>query len=369
MKITFPHMGNLFIPLKVLFDILEIDYAVPSLSRCKFEEGIAHSPEFACLPFKITLGDLLDGIEQGADHILYGGGCGQCRFGYYADLHEAILKSAGYDVTMIRLDSSNMTFQELMGKLKPFTEGKSKARLVRGILSAVNTVLMADRLSKTAAWIRCREQQKGDTDKVMRRFNQRIIKAKGYKEIKQLIHSARKQLRSIPVDLEFKPLKVAIVGEIYTSIDPFVNMEMESKLGSLGVEVHNHLTISSWVIDHGIKKVLPLKLKNKAHERGKELFDTDDIGGHGLQTVGNAILSAQKGFDGVIHTYPFTCLPEIVAQCSFGEIQDQYGIPIMTLIIDELTGKAGYETRIEAFVDMLERRRQLELQKTMREAF
>ena len=30
--------------------------------------------------------------------------------------------------------------------------------------------------------------------------------------------------------------------------------------------------------------------------------------------------------------------------------------PIMSLVIDEMTGEAGYITRIEAFVDLLERR-------------
>ena len=28
----------------------------------------------------------------------------------------------------------------------------------------------------------------------------------------------------------------------------------------------------------------------------------------------------------------------------------------MTLVVDELTGEAGYVTRIEAFIDLLERR-------------
>jgi predicted nucleotide-binding protein (sugar kinase/HSP70/actin superfamily) len=32
----------------------------------------------------------------------------------------------------------------------------------------------------------------------------------------------------------------------------------------------------------------------------------------------------------------------------------------MTMIIDELTGEEGYLTRIEAFVDLLRRRRELE---------
>jgi len=38
-------------------------------------------------------------------------------------------------------------------------------------------------------------------------------------------------------------------------------------------------------------------------------------------------------------------------------VQKKYGIPIITLIIDEMTGEAGYMTRLEAFVDMIKMRR------------
>lgn len=59
------------------------------------------------------------------------------------------------------------------------------------------------------------------------------------------------------------------------------------------------------------------------------------------------------GFDGVVHIYPLTCMPEIVAQSTFNEVQKKYNIPIMTLIVDEMTGEAGYTTRLEAFIDMI----------------
>ena len=65
-----------------------------------------------------------------------------------------------------------------------------------------------------------------------------------------------------------------------------------------------------------------------------------------------------NNLNGVIHLYPLTCMPEIIAQCAFDEIQKKYGIPIMTLIIDEMTGESGYITRFEAFIDMLEMKRE-----------
>ena len=50
-------------------------------------------------------------------------------------------------------------------------------------------------------------------------------------------------------------------------------------------------------------------------------------------------------------------MPEIVASSILPRVQNDYHIPIMTLIMDELTGYAGVQTRLEAFVDLLERSR------------
>jgi len=153
----------------------------------------------------------------------------------------------------------------------------------------------------------------------------------------------------MPLDKKYRPIRVSIVGEIYIAAYPGINFEIERKLGNMGVEVHNTMSMSFWIKEHFIKKLLPFKIKNKNHEAGKEFMNTDDIGGHGLSSIGASIRSAKKGFDGVVHIYPFTCMPEIIAQSTFSEVQKKYGIPIITLIIDEMTGEAGYMTRLEAF--------------------
>lgn len=360
MKVTFPHMGNMYISIKVLLDTIGIDYIMPpNCNKKTLEYGITNSPEYICLPFKTILGEFIYGIENGAEFILFGGGCGQCRLGYYGDLQGEILKSLGYKTEFVCLDLSNMTVKEVLEKLKPLTDGKSITNIIKGIIYASRTVFTVDKLYQLSNYARCREINKGETDNIMRQFHNKIQKATGYKAIKGIITSTKKSLKSIIVDKKCKPLIIAIVGEIYAATEPYINLDLERKLGSMGVEVHNKLGVSQWIKEHFIKNILPVKSKNTPHEAGKEFMKTDDIGGHGLETIGNAILSGKKRYDGVIHIYPFTCMPEITAQSTFSEIQKKYNIPIMTLIIDEMTGEAGYLTRIEAFIDMLERKREV----------
>jgi predicted nucleotide-binding protein (sugar kinase/HSP70/actin superfamily) len=358
MKVTFPHMGNMYIPVKVLLDTAGIEYVMPPLNSKKLCEcAIKHSPEFACLPFKTILGDFIYGLENGADFILFGGGRGQCRLGYYGDLQAEILKSMNYRVEFVCLDLTNLSVMEVLHRIKPLVEGKSILKILKGIIDAVRTVYMADQLNKFARFTRCREIHKGQTDRVLSQFHTRVQKTEGYKNIKALIFGARKAIKQIKLDKGYNPIKISLVGEMYACAHPGINFEVEKKLGNMGVEVYNNLSVSHWITEYFIKKLIPVRLKNKSLEAGREFIGTDDIGGHGIHTVGNCILSAKNKLDGVIHIYPFTCMPEIVAQCAFNEIQSKYGIPIMTLIIDEMTGEASYITRLEAFVDLLEMKR------------
>ena len=49
--------------------------------------------------------------------------------------------------------------------------------------------------------------------------------------------------------------------------------------------------------------------------------------------------------------------PEIMSQNIFPAMRENCDIPILPLIMDEQTGKAGYLTRLEAFVDLMRRRK------------
>jgi len=49
---------------------------------------------------------------------------------------------------------------------------------------------------------------------------------------------------------------------------------------------------------------------------------------------------------------------EIVSKSILPTISKDLDFPVMSLVVDDMTGEAGYITRIEAFIDLLERRRE-----------
>ena len=78
-----------------------------------------------------------------------------------------------------------------------------------------------------------------------------------------------------------------------------------------------------------------------------------DIGGDGWESVGEKVLHANE-YDGLIHLVPFTCMPEIIAQNIMPTTKEK--IPVLTILCDEQITKTGMLTRLEAFVDLLQRK-------------
>jgi hypothetical protein len=97
-KITFPHMGNLWVGTKCVFEEFGYDVVVPPpVTQRTITLGSSHAPEEMCVPFKYVLGNFIEAIENGADTIFMAGGIGPCRFGLYGVTAELILKRLGYN--------------------------------------------------------------------------------------------------------------------------------------------------------------------------------------------------------------------------------------------------------------------------------
>ncbi len=361
MKVTFPHMGNIYIPLKVIFEELAVEVIPPpKCSKRTLEIGTRYAPELICMPFKINLGNYIESIEKGADTIFMLGGCGPCRFGLYNTVQKDILYDLGYDIEMICLEPFS-TFAEIQGfleKLNKISKVNNHLKIVSAFHKGIRALFAADEASSFANKIRTYEVNKGEVNILYAKFEEDIRNVIGYKETIRLIKQFRKKLEEIKVDTNKDTLKIGIVGDIYTISEPFANLYIEKKLTAMGIEVHNSMSPSEYIKEQ--MDFIPFihSQKKEVFKAGKNYLNTP-IGGYARQTIGNTILYSEKNFDGVIHLLPFTCIPEIVSQSILPTIQKEKNIPVLTLVLDEMTGEGGYLTRLEAFVDVLSRRKEI----------
>jgi len=121
-----------------------------------------------------------------------------------------------------------------------------------------------------------------------------------------------------------------------------------------GVSSKRKLSPSWWLKDTLLK---PTRLNSINIKRNAKKYLSLGIGGHGRECIGEAVLAQKEGFDGAIQIFPLGCMPEIVSKAILSTISKENDFPIMTLVVDEMTGEAGFVTRVEAFIDLLERRR------------
>lgn len=357
MKVTFPHMGQAYLAIKGLLDDLGIEVVIPPpITQRTLEIGTQLSPEMACLPLKINIGNYIESIERGADTIIITGSCGPCRFGYYGVVQKEILRDLGYDVDIIIFDPPGSDYRTFVERIRKLAGKNSWASVAQAFMRASTIVKEADDLMDIALKKRAREANRGDTDSRLYQFELEVLSRHGSREILEIIKKYKEILSRVEEKGGISPLKIGLVGEIYTLIEPYVNLNIEKKLGYLGVEVYRSLTLNEWVKVH-------LSLDVKHRMRHKRILKKAApylnlcVGGHAWQTIANSVYYSECGLDGIIQVMPFGCMPEIVAESILPEVYRDYGTPIMTLVVDEMTGEAGYFTRLEAFVDLLEQKR------------
>lgn len=131
---------------------------------------------------------------------------------------------------------------------------------------------------------------------------------------------------------------IAVLGHPYNIYDKFANMNMINKIKSFGYDVVTPEMMDTDRIDKSAS-ILP-----KRH----------------FWTFGRIILGAGISFvenrdvDGIIYLSSFGCgIDSMMEDYLERKIRRDGKIPYMKLVLDEHTGEAGMDTRLEAFIDMV----------------
>jgi len=140
-------------------------------------------------------------------------------------------------------------------------------------------------------------------------------------------------------------LNIAIIGHVYNLYDNYINMNLIYKLRNDGVKI-----ITLDMIDENI-------IQEKASGLNKKMFWN-----FGTKAVGGALhLLDRENIDGIIYLMSFGCgIDSFVCDYVERKIRRTSNIPFIVLTIDEHSGEAGMDTRIEAFIDMIRWRKKNE---------
>ena len=357
-KVSFPHMGTISYAWSAALRVIGCEpYVEPYTSKKALSLGTKHSPEAICLPYKLILGNFIEAIEGGTDYVAMITSPGCCRLGEYGKCIENALRDLGYEAKYVELQLYD-GIQGMYDFLKKVSGKNNPLLFSKAILIAILKVFLLDKLEAKLAYYRAREVKFGDAEKHYNKALKIIDQHDTILGIKKAEKLITEEMAKVEINSEKEVLHVDITGEIYVVNDEFSNQSIEKELGRMGVQVRRSLTVSSFLKDAIIPKMFR---KGETHlqraDRLAKPYLMRDIGGDALECVSDVAYANERGIDGIIHISPFTCMPEIMSQNIFPAMRENCEIPILPLIMDEQTGRAGYITRIEAFVDLMRRRK------------
>ena len=307
------------------------------------------------------MANFIEGIELGADTIFMAGGVGPCRFGYYGQIQRIILEDLGYDVNFVLLDHPRYGIRPFIRALQTMAGGRVlSSRVIKVASLAWKILRFSEELETERRALRAQVKDRQKLDEIVEGALEQLRQVNSEESFQAIKEGTMKKLNNLERK-EIKDLiKVGIVGEIYIAQETKINFNVEKILGDLGAYVHNSVSTVEYVLH-----TLPFTRSQEKLEAWKlaKPYLKRFVGGEGIDTVGSTIRYAQQGFDGVVHLYPFTCMPEVVAKSILTTVSKDYDLPILHLAIDEHSGEAGLLTRVEAFVDVLERRKKLKKRK------
>ena len=297
-------------------------------------------------------------LEKGANTLMMFQAPGSCRFGNYTKMAQKTLKKLGYKFDMVVFDMYQSKMKQTLQAFWHVTRCANPYRYYKGFSTGFNKAFAIDTAERLLFYTRPRELNKGESERCYKKWYKIISETTSIWGCKQLKKQIIKDFKNIPIDKNKIVPKVYLLGEFFVLLDPYTNKEIEKTLGDLGVEVERQIFFSDW-LEHVLQPSFLYK-KESHRERSvrfAEKYMKRAIGGETIETIGDTVYAAQNGIDGVIHLMPFSCMPEIVSQNILTKVSREEDIPVMTLVLDEQTGKTGYQTRIEAFIDLVKRKK------------
>ncbi|MCD7779216.1 MAG: acyl-CoA dehydratase activase-related protein [Candidatus Gastranaerophilales bacterium] len=272
-----------------------------------------------CLPIKVYVGHILNLLDKGIDKIFVPSlqsiapkiyNCSKIRG--LPDLIRNVIKR---DFTMIEatLDKSEKNqglYSFLAEAVKPF-----------GITDM-------DRIKQASknAW------------KVYNNFH--VMTRSGIQYKKALKYALENKV-VISENQKTYPINIALIAHAYNLYDERICMKIFDKLENLEVKVYTADQLTQEQMEEGLNS-----MKSKLYWANE--YELTGAAAHYIK---------DRKIDGLITINAFGCGPDSLMLERISRYARKTNKPVLHLSIDEQTGEAGFVTRIEAFVDMLYRKK------------
>lgn len=324
---------------------------LPQPNKETINTGVLYAPEFSCFPFKVLLGLLIHALNKGATTFIVPQpkGLAACQLADFGMAQKYILEKTGKKIEVVFIDRLNP--KDVVKKFKPYNSNLTLKDVTEGLLVTAQKLSLLENVETYYRQIYISSNKK-KAELFRNKWIKTIDKTDSIITLYMLNDKIYFDFKKYPsIDMK-NILKIAVIGDIYALNEPVINNNIFERLCDLGVYSEKGITLNAFSRIHSDINPKELMLDNTVRK-----YLRHNVGGFAKETVKSAITYSERGYDGIIHIYPFSCMPEITVRNILPKISSDYNIPILYLPIDEQTGDAGFTTRVEAFVDLIQIRK------------
>jgi predicted nucleotide-binding protein (sugar kinase/HSP70/actin superfamily) len=269
----------------------------PKITRRTVQLGVSYSPEMICFPYKATLGNILELAEQGVDHFVTYNSQGFCRFTHFSNLYQNAFAALGKPIRLLEVDRYS-----LIHTLRLLSGGQlGLLQIAKRLWQAVLAMIAAETAEE-------RTYANGEA-------------------------------------------RVILVGEAYSLAVPELNFQVRDRLLKQRIA-----TTAPALISHYFRKKFHLLRERETDADARRLLN-GPISGCAFESLSSSLYAAKHGFDGIVHLYPLTCMPETTVKPLIETIARTNGLPLLTIEVDETLSHLNAVTRLETFAEMVRQHR------------
>jgi len=312
-----------YFPLwKTFFEELDFEVVVSGKSNIEIvETGGKYAIDEICIPLKLYFGHLVNLLEKKVDYLF---------------VPRYISTSLGTYMCPKFLGLPDLV-RGTMDDLPPIIEMDIDLRKKPKYASAIQT---GRQLNRSLSQI-----QKAYTKAVKNYhyFRNLMVQGLTFQQAMNLINGGVENFQ--PKPSKHNGVKIGIIGHGYNVHDPYINMDLLKKLRKMNVQV---VTLENQPLEIFKERTIITNTLKNYWGNEEEILSAVNY------------LFKDKTLDGLIFICSFCCGPDSLIDELITRDAKKLELPYISLVLDEHSGQTGVVTRVEAFVDMIIRKKRAE---------